>query len=126
MTDDGVGEAARRYRAGDSLAKVASAFDVDAATIRRASPDRRHHPASSRLELTPSLRRPHRTPAVSTRSGGEDRQNWAGAETGMSWSEAPWAPDREPEGGGARVSSVAPSTTSTTTWYAAGGAAAAR
>ncbi|MEO5839155.1 MAG: helix-turn-helix domain-containing protein [Acidimicrobiales bacterium] len=34
MTDDDVGEAARRYRAGDSLAKVALAFDVVAATIR--------------------------------------------------------------------------------------------
>src|SRR5437762_2729028 len=34
MTDDDVREAARRYRAGDSLAKVALAFNVDAATIR--------------------------------------------------------------------------------------------
>jgi DNA-binding transcriptional regulator LsrR (DeoR family) len=35
MTDDDVGDAARRYRAGDSLAEVASAFNVDAATVRR-------------------------------------------------------------------------------------------
>ncbi len=35
MTDDGISEAARRYRTGDSLAKLASAFNVDAATIRR-------------------------------------------------------------------------------------------
>jgi hypothetical protein len=35
MTDDDVGEAARRYRSGDSLGKIAPAFNVDAATIRR-------------------------------------------------------------------------------------------
>ena len=34
MTDDDVEEAARRYRAGDSLATIASTFNVDAATIR--------------------------------------------------------------------------------------------
>jgi 5'-3' exonuclease len=35
MSEDDIGEAARRYRTGDSLAKVAFAFDVDAKTVRR-------------------------------------------------------------------------------------------
>jgi hypothetical protein len=35
MTDGDVAAAARRYGAGDSLAKVAHAFDVDAVTLRR-------------------------------------------------------------------------------------------
>lgn len=70
MTDDRVTGAERRYHAGDSLAKVGSTFNVDAGDDpTRASPHRRHHPTSSRLELTPSPRRPHRTPTVSTRSG---------------------------------------------------------
>jgi transposase-like protein len=35
LTDDDVSEAAGRYGNGDSLAKVALAFNVDAATLRR-------------------------------------------------------------------------------------------
>jgi hypothetical protein len=35
MTDDDVSEAAGRYGNGDSLAKVALVFNVDAATLRR-------------------------------------------------------------------------------------------
>jgi hypothetical protein len=35
MSEDDIGEAARRYREGDSLAQAARGFDVDAATVRR-------------------------------------------------------------------------------------------
>lgn len=36
FTNEDVDKAARRYRAGESLATVGIAFNVDAATVRRA------------------------------------------------------------------------------------------